>query len=157
MKRDTVLKIVLCALIIIPLAFLLRPIFIPHPIDNCCSYDTPSNAVINMNRSRYYDPVWNDYPEYDPIWGYWIQLDDANQYLSFSSLGTFERGSRNPDNITQTGQWTKMDNTTYLIHLENFTNVTFSYNASTDLCNTSNGIYRHLQPRRDDEKRYVRL
>jgi hypothetical protein len=139
------------------LAFLLHPIFTPHPIDNCCSYDSQSNTVFNTNRSRYYDPVWKNYPEYDPIWGYWVQLDDENQYLAFSSLDTFEPGVRNPDNDTQTGQWTKLDNTTYLIHMADLTDETITYNSSIDLLNTSNETYRLFGPRRDDEKRYIRL
>ena len=153
MERETVFKIVLSAFFVIPLAFLLSPIFFPHPIDHCCSYQ--NNSLINTNTSSYYDPVWKDWVLYDPIWGDWVRTDDENQYCFFSSLGNFKRGFRNSDNDTKTGQWTKLDNTTYLIQIDNLTNETIFYNASIDLCNTSSGIYRHLQPRRDDEKRYI--
>ena len=105
--------------------------------------------------SRYYDPVWNDSPYYDPIWGYWVRTDDENQYFSFSSLGTFEQGFRTHENLTGTGQWTKLDTAIYLLHPDNESDETITYNSSTDLLNASNEMYRHFQPRRDDEKRYL--
>jgi hypothetical protein len=158
MKRKTILKIALSILfvivIVILLAFLLYVLFFPHPIDHCCPYNPENSPGIITNTSQYYDPVDKDWVLYDPIWGDWIRTDDENQYCFFSSLGNFERGFLNPHHITQTGQWTKMSNTTYLIHFDNLTNETIIYNASTDHWNASNGTYRLIRQRRDDEKRY---